>query len=341
MPIGTTNESTQKSKIYIDGKLCKGEFCQTGRSLNLEKDLELPNMNQDAVKFNIDDERIQERERAARMARVLLSESEMTRLEESGKLIDLRIVKRINPIVFKTVSIQSIVNAHKEHRVALAKLFHAEGKGLIPLDAWNSYLNALISSRESRMEQQTELNKVDKKLNEKQTNKYIKEKKEMLMDNWQSDESLKIIPGIPNKDEASREVCGICGNVYKLLDHIRFLLSKPDLKQDCNYNSRAGDGDQEKKNGAIFSQDIINKCKTKSKLNYDEKENYYEIRFSDCNHYMSFLEFQHMITSKDKTGFRPVKAEIMATKSLSSYVVEQKRLKTMTSEKVPKFDKKV
>ena len=93
----------------------------------LDCDLALTNI-QEERKHAREIERRLERDRALRFAERILSESEMIRLEESGKLIKLRVMGKINPIDFELVSQKSIEMAQNEHRLALAELFDAEEK---------------------------------------------------------------------------------------------------------------------------------------------------------------------------------------------------------------------
>ena len=202
-------------------KICVGDFCFLGRSLSIEYDLALPS-NQDEVKLSREVEKSQERERAARISQRVLSESEMTSLEESGKLIQLRIIGRIDPTEFQRVNEESISTARKEHRHSLAELFAAEGKGLISREIWNSYLQEISHNNKTSITK-SNVNSPSKQIRDY---KYRSEKGENKSNSYREKKSSKEICDTFMVQENMNNVCGVCAHVYKLLDCVRNLLDE-------------------------------------------------------------------------------------------------------------------
>ena len=214
-------------KISIKEK-CNGDFCDLGRSLNPDSDL-VPLHNQDEIKSSRKVELGKERARAARIAQRVLSESEIIRLEESGKLLQLRVIGRINPLEFQLVFERSINIARKEHRLALAQLFDAEEKSLISKDSWQAYLDE-INDHAS----QTENNPIESKFMNSSCMQHLHAKNAEKNDENKIylDKANVLSDAIYNLKQ--KRVCGICVQVYKLLDQVRDLLWEED--GDCYFN---------------------------------------------------------------------------------------------------------
>jgi len=178
----------------LKNKICIGEFCELGRSLDPDIDL-VPAGNQDEIQYDRENERAQDRDRVARIARRILSETEMIHLEESGNIIQLRSTRKVNPKNYEPIKVESIKLAKKEHRLALLELFNAEKKGLIPIEEWKSYLGAVCDSNDCNCHQV-------------HNHTFYKQR------------------DIGRSHNQHVNVCGICAQAYKILDQAREILSE-------------------------------------------------------------------------------------------------------------------
>jgi pimeloyl-ACP methyl ester carboxylesterase len=111
---------------------CSGEFCNLILVLDPDRDLILNTKsgNDQCIdsKKNLSktDRDIQARDRAYRIASKVLARSELSRLEDSGNLMRLRIPDRINPCEMKYISEDSVQTSKREFRSTLLELKLAE-----------------------------------------------------------------------------------------------------------------------------------------------------------------------------------------------------------------------
>lgn len=234
---------------------CNGGFCDLGRSICPDVDLvPLPNVqisarnkqnnqypdnkppNLPVTTTAIHNEqfrkRSQERERAVKIAKRVLSDTEMIRLEESGKLLQLRICSQINPFEIRYINPDSVSLAKNEHRQSLAQVSEAESVKdniLITREDWKAYLLGGASMKISNnSKQRNSCSTIDphKPKQKRFSNVKFHTRGKVSQQHQENHETNKNAEteGFDPTSSSFVPVCGVCFHVYQLLDKTRILL---------------------------------------------------------------------------------------------------------------------
>lgn len=196
-PIATTRRLTFQSAPHCPR--CRGEFCDLIRTLDLNRDLRLQassSLSVGAVVHAV--EKSNERDRAYRVIRWVLSEEEGSKLDETGNLTRLRIVGKVDPFAYKTVPSKQIEAAKSEHRLGLAKLqvALADESTLMSEDEWGN----LIKSHA--------------------------EKHRQSGGTWHPNVTSGGERNVPTPSNNETLVCVVCYHVYSLLGRVRQMLDE-------------------------------------------------------------------------------------------------------------------
>ncbi len=118
------HESQNEIQNHVDFT-CFGEYCTLVNSLDQQRDV--IKTDQDVKNNKFTSEEVENsRDRASMVLKRLLLKSELTNLEESGKMIHLKIPKPICKLAKQEVPKESILMSQREHRLAYLELTQAE-----------------------------------------------------------------------------------------------------------------------------------------------------------------------------------------------------------------------
>ena len=232
---------------------CGGDFCDLARSLDPDRDLLLPNLDGrsapegggDGARQHPrragqrDQERRRERDRGSRLARRVLSEAEMKDLDGSGNLVELRASGPWPVDPFGTKAEEAIPrgwieSARREHRPDLARLTGSEGvrDGDRDVDAaLPSSLSAALISEERWREIEEAHRRCGGGGGRASGGGGPSSSAPRTRGGYQDRPPPRIddsagAGGEPRPSPAGDrvEVCGVCCQVYRILDRARLLL---------------------------------------------------------------------------------------------------------------------
>lgn len=106
---------------------CFGEYCTLIKSLDQHRDV--IQSEQDLKHVKSTSSEVESRDRASKVLKRLLLKSELANLEESGKMIHLRISQPICKLAKRDVPKESILMSQREHRLSFLELMQAENAG--------------------------------------------------------------------------------------------------------------------------------------------------------------------------------------------------------------------
>ena len=215
------NRSGNNQNLPTEFK-CHGQFCK----LNTIDPAALQSEGED---------RGSNRERAMLIAKQVLSSSELHHLEESGKLLQLGVTKR-DPLAFKSVSQRSITLAQQENRLVIGDS-HDESeswrsypkntfpKGVVPDQNDNNSNNLTVEIRDEN------LHGDDKKRHRDRQKNSLAAPTQTSKGRADWGENHGEVHGGAANYYKEVKVCGVCAQVYSLLDQSRDLVHVEEEKK--------------------------------------------------------------------------------------------------------------
>lgn len=196
-------------------------------------------------------EAIYGRDRAKRILRRLLADSELSRLDKSGKILELSIPQRIIPWEVKNVPKESIELTKREHRLAFLELASAEEEEEEEecLEDHHHELDGNLDLRGGSPTVKNAFYHSNHQLSSTSTN-FVKMIPTEQWNHWvEMFHTNNLLPSRRKESQNNHAVvCSVCYHVYRLLNRTRYLLSNElrDSPNDCrNLDESSKDKERE------------------------------------------------------------------------------------------------